>query len=84
MKILLPEDRCFAIRSMRPGRAPTYFESHKMWNRCPAFATIFQTYEAAEHEMARAREIGLVAAAETLDIVSLAGAVRAYAAGKSA
>jgi hypothetical protein len=84
MKILLPDHRCFVIRSMLLGRGPTFFESHKAWNKCPAFATIFQTFEAAEHELWRAREIGLVAPAEILDVVRLGGAVRAYAAGKSA
>lgn len=72
-KIMLIAENCW-IRASRGDRR-LYFQSHKQWNKSPAHATIFREIEAAEHEIWRARKMGLVDPAEILEAVPLHGAL---------
>lgn len=86
MRIGLDERNCWIIRSRRTlpcGRIDVmYYETPAVWNRLPALATIFRSYEAADahlnmyHHRDAAPKGWADGSIEVMDVVPLLGALR--------
>ncbi|SIO37393.1 hypothetical protein SAMN05443247_04559 [Bradyrhizobium erythrophlei] len=62
MKILLPDDRDPVDAHARR----LFLRAKRCGTGAPAFATIFKSFDAAEDELARARQLALVAPAQSV------------------
>lgn len=74
-RISLRTDRCWLIRATSPSGSVQYMVTDSEWSSLCTDATLFRSYEAAEHTMLVLRAIATVHENVVLDIGLLSSAI---------